>query len=189
MVARLASLDAIAAEVWRELERAVNERATPPHAWRTPVLATADGESADARTVVLREADAATRTLRIYTDQRSPKVAQLLSHPLSTLVMWSPQLGWQLRCRVRLSLEDDGLAVSSRWAHVKLSPAAQDYLSPTPPGSPLAEPSTAPTHEAVARTHFAVIVAQVLAIDWLELHSEGHRRALFDGNAARWLQP
>lgn len=189
MTTRLASLDAIAAEVWHELERAVGERTSPPHPWRTPVLATTDGDSADARSVILREADAERRTLRIYTDQRSPKVAQLLSHPLGTLVMWSPPLGWQLRCRVRLSLEDDGLAVSSLWAQVKLSPAAQDYLSPQPPGAPLARPAATPTHEAVPRTHFAVIVAQVLAIDWLELHPEGHRRALFDAAGAHWLQP
>jgi pyridoxamine 5'-phosphate oxidase len=186
---RPASLDAIAAEVWRELERAVHERAASPHPWRTPVLATTDGDSADARTVVLREVSAAQRTLGLYTDQRSPKVAQLLSHPLGTLVMWSAPLGWQLRCRVRLALEDDGLAVSSRWANVKLSPAAQDYLSPQPPGAALAAPGATPTHEAVARTNFAVIVAQVLAVDWLELHPEGHRRALFDGSGARWLQP
>ena len=136
----------------------------------------------------LREVDPLAKTLCVFTDQRSPKVAQLLSHPLGTLVMWSAPLGWQLRCRVRLALEDDGLAVSSRWAHVKLSPAAQDYLSPEPPGAPLAS-SAAPSHTAVARTNFAVIVAQVLSIDWLELHPEGHRRAQFDAAGARWLQP
>jgi hypothetical protein len=47
----------------------------------------------------------------------------------------------------------------------------------------------APTHDAVARSHFSVIVAQVLAIDWLELHPEGHRRALFSGVSGQWLQP
>ena len=182
---RLASLEAIAAEVWLQLGAAVQERG---HDWRTPVLATTDGRSADARTVILREADAATQQLSLYTDQRSPKVAQLLSHPSGTLVMWSHALGWQLRCRVELALEDDGLAVSSRWAHIKLSPFAQDYLSPQPPGAFLAAPAT-PTHEAVARTHFAVILAQVISIDWLELHPDGHRRAAFDAHGAHWLQP
>jgi pyridoxamine 5'-phosphate oxidase len=185
MPPRLASLDAIAAELWLQLGAAVHERG---HAWRTPVLATTDGRFADARSVILREVDPLAQRLVVYTDHRAAKVAQLLSHPDGTLVMWSPALGWQLRCRVRLALEDDGLAVSSRWARVKLSPAAQDYLSPQPPGAPLGA-TPAPTHDAVARSHFSVIVAQVLAIDWLELHPEGHRRALFSGVSGQWLQP
>ena len=185
MNTRLASLDAISAAVWLQLDAAVHERG---HAWRTPVLATIDGERADARTVILREVDPNTQRLGLYTDRRAPKVAQLMSHPAGTLLMWSPALGWQLRCKVQLTLEDDGLAVSSRWAHIKLSPAAQDYLSPEPPGAFLAAAAT-PTHEAVARTHFAVILAQVVSIDWLELHPDGHRRAAFDAHGARWLQP
>jgi hypothetical protein len=185
MTARLESLDAIAAEVWQQLTAAVHDR---NHTWRTPVLATTNGDFADARSVILREADPLAQRLSFYSDHRAPKVAQLLSHPEGTLVMWSPALGWQLRCRVRLAIEDDGLAVSSRWARVKLSPAAQDYLSPQPPGAPLlATPE--PTHDAVARSHFSVIVAQVQAIDWLELHAEGHRRALFERDGGRWVQP
>ena len=186
MASRIASLDAIAAEVWLQLAAAVHDR---EHAWRTPVLATTDGTMADARSVILREVEPLTRRLCVFSDQRSAKVAQLLSHPTGTLVMWSPALGWQLRCRVQLALEDDGLAVSSRWARVKLSPAAQDYLSPLPPGTPLQATAAAPTHDALERAHFAVISAQVLSLDWLELHAEGHRRARFDDDGARWLQP
>ena len=35
----------------------------------------------------------------------------------------------------------------------------------------------------------ARLEAQVQAIDWLELHAEGHRRALFDAAGRRWLAP
>jgi hypothetical protein len=38
------------------------------------------------------------------------------------------------------------------------------------------------------RAHFALIVARVLSIDWLELHPEGQRRACFTGSDAVWLQ-
>ena len=68
---------------------------------------------ADARTVVLREIDERQRALLIYTDERAGKVHQLLRQPHGTLVMWSPALGWQLRCRVRLVIEMSGLAASS----------------------------------------------------------------------------
>lgn len=181
---RLESLAAIEAAVWHELAGCV---ANKTHPWRTPVLATIDGDRADARTVVLREVDARTKQLLIYTDERAGKVHQLLNHPHGTLVMWSPALGWQLRCRVRLALEMSGLAASSRWARIRLSPAAQDYLSPLPPGAPLQGP--APAHPPVTRAYFAVVDATVESLDWLELHADGHRRAIFDGRSARWVQP
>jgi pyridoxamine 5'-phosphate oxidase len=184
MAERLASLPAISAEIWAELGRATSEK---QHPWRTPVLATVSGDAADARTVVLREVDARQRQLLIYSDERAAKVRQLLAHPNGTLVMWSPRLGWQLRCRVRLALEMSGLAASSRWARIKLSPAAQDYLSPLPPGTPLS--AQAPGHNAPEREYFSVISAEVTSIDWLELHADGHRRARFEGGASQWLQP
>jgi pyridoxamine 5'-phosphate oxidase len=46
-----------------------------------------------------------------------------------------------------------------------------------------------PLADPIRREYFAVINAQVLAIDWLELHLDGHRRAVFDEHGARWVQP
>jgi pyridoxamine 5'-phosphate oxidase len=86
---------------------------------------------------------------------------------------------------VRLAVQTDGLAVSSRWARLKLSPGAQDYLSALPPGSVLDNAIGARGE----RAHFALIEATVDSIDWLELHAQGHRRAAFDAAGARWLQP
>lgn len=192
MNTRLDSLEAIDAEVWRQLAHATVDR---KHEWRTPVLATVAGDAADARTVILREVNARERQLVFYSDQRARKVAQLLRHPRGMLVMWSPALGWQLRCRVVLSLEMTGLAAESRWARIKLTPAAQDYLSPLPPGATLdrapGNPATADGSQAPPARHdyFAVVNAQVLSVDWLELNRDGHRRAIFSEDEARWVQP
>lgn len=184
---RIASLEEIEAAVWRELAACVRDK---QHPWRTPVLATTDGEQGDGRIVVLREVVPDQQRVLVYTDRRSAKAAQLASHPRGTLVMWSPALGWQLRCRVALSLDTSGLSVTSRWAQIKLSPAAQDYLSPLPPGTDLEEPNEKATpHDPDALAHFAVIDAQVQAIDWLELHRDGQRRAIFENGGARWVQP
>jgi hypothetical protein len=191
---RLEDLAEIEAAVWRELDIAVHGRGrhepgAQPHAWRIGVLATRDGDGVDARSVVLRELDIATRTLLVYTDARSPKARQIEQHPSGTLVLWSPALGWQLRLRVRLTLETSGLAVLSRWARLKLTPAAQDYLSPLPPGTALDAPHSPVTLTREGREHFAVLAAEAQGIDWLELDARGHRRAVFDGGPARWVAP
>jgi hypothetical protein len=92
------------------------------------------------RSVVLRDVDAARRCIEFYTDARSPKLMQVQSHPRGTLVLWSEPTGWQLRLRVQLEAQLSGLSVSSRWARLKMTPAAHDYLSPLPPGSRIAAP-------------------------------------------------
>lgn len=178
---RFDSLAVIEAALWRELASAPHDQ---QHPWRTPTLATTDGQIGDARTVVLRETDAAAKRLTIFSDARATKVAQLCAHPLGTLVMWSPALNWQLRLRVELQVHADGLAVSSYWAHLKLSPAAHDYLSALAPGSALDNALGARGE----RAHFALITADVLSVDWLELHAMGHRRARFAGGTSTWLQ-
>ncbi len=181
------------AVLWTELERAVTERG---HPWRQPVLATTCPlRGAQARTVVLREVDPATRTLLLYTDIRSPKVAQLDHDPRAQLVCWSPALGWQLRLSVDVRCETDGLDVTSRWARLRHTRAAQDYLSPLAPGSVQPAPGTvtAPAEAVAVRGAFAVLRAQVREMDWLVLDPQGHRRAMFDFRdgqpAARWLVP
>jgi pyridoxamine 5'-phosphate oxidase len=183
---RLATLGEIETALWQELTRAVHDK---HHEWRTLVLSTVgkvgDELTADARNVVLREVNVSAKQLVIYTDARASKTQQLREHPLGTVVMWSRRLGWQLRCRVRLNVEDSGLAVTSRWEALKLSPAAQDYFSPLAPGVPLTGASAAAVS---ARHHFAVITAEVLSIDWLELHREGHRRAVIGEQPAAWVQ-
>lgn len=185
MTERLSTLDAIEQAIWRELDSAVRDK---QHGWRVPVLATVDGDAADARTVILREVDVGRKQLLIFSDSRAAKVAQALRHPDATLVMWSPALCWQLRCRVALSIETDGLAATSRWARIRLTQAANDYLSRQPPGAALDVPEI-PTTAPFERGHFAVICARVTAIDWLELNPDGHRRARFDADGACWVQP
>jgi pyridoxine/pyridoxamine 5'-phosphate oxidase len=111
----MTTLELIQTEVWEQLAAATNDL---QHPWRTPVLATINGHLADARTVVLREVDAPARRFMIYTDERAAKVPQVLGHPVGTLVMWSPQMGWQLRCRVLDGIDDghgdDAIAIGHR---------------------------------------------------------------------------
>jgi hypothetical protein len=187
--ARLQALPEIEAALWHELARAVRER---DHAWRLATLATvsaqADGVHPEARTVVLRDCDPEARRLLVYTDARSAKAQQAERRPQGVLVLWSAALGWQLRLQVALVLHTGGLQVSSRWAQLQLTPAAQDYLAPLPPGTPLGDDRQAAPDRG-SRSHFAVLECQVQSTDWLELHRDGHRRARFGADGARWLVP
>ena len=179
---RIESLRLVKTACWQELERAARER---EHGWRIMTLATVEGEQAHARSVTLRGADAAAQRLVFYTDDRSPKLAQMKRNPMGTLLAWCRQLSWQVRLQVRLVQETDASLVSERWARLRMTPAAQDYLSPLAPGEPL----THPGQERGSREHFSIVNAEVLSLDWLELHPEGHRRALFSAGGPQWVQP
>lgn len=180
----LTALPDIHAACWQQLAACARDKA---HAWRVMALASsAPGGLADVRSVVLREVEPATRTLLFFTDARSPKVAQLVAQPAASLLAWSAALGWQLRLQVLAEVQTSGLAVSSRWARLKMSPAAHDYLSPLPPGTPVDHPLP----ERGSRAHFAVVQLRVQAIDWLDLRADGHRRALFDADGqGQWVSP
>lgn len=184
MKTRLETAPAIRQQIWKELGRATQDR---HHDWRTPVLATAgDAHWPDARTVVLRHAQAEQQQLGFFTDRRSPKVAQLRQQAQAMLVFWSPRLSWQLRVRLLVSVVDEGPEVQAIWQGLQQSAAAGDYLAPQPPGTPLTgdaplTPRTTP--------HLALLQGQVIEMDWLELSRLGHRRARVRAQDWTWLTP
>lgn len=173
-------------QIWQELARASHDR---HHAWRTPVLATVGRDGlANARVVVLREVDVAHQTLRVYTDARSHKVRELLQEPQALFVFWSDRLNWQLRVRVAIAVETAGPGVQARWQRVRQSASAADYLGPVAPGDALEAAQGEPA-AADDEHHFALLGAQVLEIDWLELSRDGHRRASLRADSWQWLAP
>jgi pyridoxine/pyridoxamine 5'-phosphate oxidase len=177
-------------ELWRELAQAPLQR---EHGWRHMVLASQGPDGVDARTVVLRECDDVARSLVFYTDARSPKLAQLHAQPRAVLVAWSAELGWQLRLTCRVEVATHGLGVASRWARIRCTPAAQDYLFPIASGTTLPHGhSGMPARPAPAELehhHFAVMTAHVEVLDWLELGAPLHRRARYTAHGADWLAP
>ena len=173
-------------QIWKELGRASQDR---HHAWRTPVLATTGTDGiVNARTVVLRSADLASQTLKIYSDRRSPKVQELTNEPNALFVFWSARLSWQLRVRVSFANQASSSQVEAQWQRVKQTASATDYLGPSAPGSPCAEGHSAYTLPEEVN-NFTLLIAQVLEIDWLELGRAQHRRARLLQNHWQWLTP
>lgn len=172
--------------IWVELQRATHDR---HHEWRTPVLATIGPDGLpEARTVVLRHAEAGPACIAFYTDHRSPKVAELVATPRASFVFWSKRLSWQLRVRAHVSVQSSGPQVDEAWERMRQSPAAGDYLAAAAPGAPLPDAS-APPAAAGSHHHLAVVVAQVLEMDWLELARTGHRRAVLTDTRFQWRVP
>ena len=172
--------------LWRELENALHQRG---HGWRTPVLATTDAHGlAQARTVVLRVVNPGAAQLRIYTDRRSPKVAELLAQPRATLVLWSHELQWQLRVEARFEVLTEGPELAAAWDQVRQTAPAGDYLTAAPPGSERQAIDPAAS-EFGGHHHLAVLVAQVASMDWLALSRAGHQRARWQGGRLTWLVP
>lgn len=184
-------------QIERELQRAPHDR---HHPWRTPVLATVDAQGLpQARTVVLRVVDASARRWRIYTDRRSPKVAELQAHPHAALVLWHPRAHLQLRAQVSVQVWTAGPLVNETWQRMRQAPSAGDYLSAQAPGSPLMvgdEPHPTPLATSdPADHHLAVIECVSRSWDALWLDRAGHRRAAWcferinGDDAGRWLVP
>ena len=173
-------------QIWKELGRASVDR---HHAWRTPVLATVgcDG-SPNARTVVLRKVDTNQQTLYFYTDARSAKVSELTKEPKAVLAFWSGRLNWQLRVKVEISVATDGPELQALWQRVQQSASAADYLATEAPGT---ERTTgfSTAQNLSGDHHFALLNAQVLQMDWLELGHGAHRRARLSADTWHWLIP
>ncbi len=64
----------------------------------------ADG-GAEVRTMVLRAADRAARTVHVFTDRRSPKVAELTTEPRCSVLFYDHAAGIQLRLKARAALQ------------------------------------------------------------------------------------
>lgn len=177
------------AEAERLLREAPTDRRSP---WRTLQLATIAADGApDVRTLVLRGFDPATRQLRLHTDRRSAKIAELVADPRVMLHGYDPGAKLQLRLAGRASIVagDD-----SRAAWLGSTRQAQACYAVTPaPGTPVEAPPPAPDHDPAGEANFAVLMVCYHSLDWLWLCAEGHRRARFDWSSgavdARWLVP
>lgn len=184
---QLETPEAIKDQIWRELSRALQDR---HHAWRTPVFASTgvDG-TVNARTVVLRTVDREANLLKIYTDSRSSKAEEITKQQNAMFVFWSKKLNWQLRVRVSVNISSSSSHAQTLWQQVKQTTSASDYTGTSAPGTPISSPAQIVQNNDLNATHFAVITAEVMDMDWLELASSGHRRAKIGLDSWIWLTP
>ena len=153
------------------------------HPFHWPSLATVGaGGTPASRVVVLRGFDAANHTLTVHTDSRSAKVTELTANPRATLLFYDHSAQFQVRAVVTVALHCMDELAEAEWRSQRDSGRA-NYAEPHPPGVELdadAPVEPAPPVAADDRAKFAqftVLVCEIEAMDLLELHPAGHRRA------------
>lgn len=193
------SLEELDALIWRILADAVS---SPDHPWNLAAFSTVSSTSTPAcRTVVLREANSAARTIACYTDVRSQKVDDLHSQK-------RPHAAWMFYDRdskIQLRIEGEtqvisGAEADQAWNDTSVESRAA-YLSIATPGLVTEERSPPDTGDRIVsrdqsergRQNFRIVRSDVRHIDWLYLKRDGHMRATInylDGQpVARWLVP
>jgi len=186
-----ATLEEALAQAFALLARGVADRRSPFH---TPTLATRDLDGApNGRTVVLRAFDPAARSLRIHTDRRSAKAAEIAAEPRVMLHGYDAGAQVQLRLAATATLHLDDAVADAAWAASR-EMSRRCYAAPDAPGTEVALPPPAPADDEGGRANFAAVTLRLRSLDWLLLAHAGHRRARFDwdeegGRAARWIAP
>ncbi len=142
-----------------------------------------------ARTVVIRSVDADARQIAFHTDRRSPKVRELQSDPRVTVIGYDMEARRQVRIEglARLHIGDN--EALGAWSASRADTRV-NYQSETAPGEEIARPGDAnkrpSADEKAGFSHFCRVVVEVSKIDWLDLATDGHRRACHIWNGADW---
>jgi len=179
------------AEAFRLLSRGVADRRS---AFHTVTLATVGPDGApEARTLVLRGFEPATRTIRLHSDSRSAKVTALEADPRCVIHLYDAPAKIQLRLSGRAALHRSDALADAAWAASR-DAARMVYAVQPAPGTAVAAPPVAPQDPVAGRAWFALLLVRVDRLEWLELAASGHRRARFawtgDSPAeASWLVP
>lgn len=191
------TLKDVEADLNKRLIQAAKDRRSPMH---VPAVVTSD---VDARGMVLREFDAQNWTLRFHTDTRAPKVAAIDADPRMAVLFYDKEAKIQIRVKgTGTVLRDDPL---TQMAWEKGSNFARRcYLGEGPGASSDVPTSGLPAefdgHEpsdaqlVPARENFAVLLIELMELDWLYLAHTGHARAQFSKGengvwSGAWVSP
>jgi len=182
------------AEAWRRLARGAADRRSGFH---TVQLATVADGAPRVRTVVLRAVAPSQRLIRIHTDARSAKAAELAADARVEICGYDAQAKMQIRLRGLASLHAGDAVADAAWA-ASGQGSRMAYRAAVAPGAPLerpedVDPQTRAPLSDLGRENFMAVTVAVARLEWLYLAASGHRRALYEWSGAalcaRWLAP
>ena len=181
-------LDAAFVELWRLLADGV---AHGRSAFHTPSVATLDRAGRPrSRTVVLRQADAATGILRFHCDRRSNKAAEVAAGRHCALHAYDRIAKVQVRIEGSARLHLDDAVADAAWDGSRAMSRVCYGIAPAPGTAIEAGDGYALPDEAEAppgRPNFAAVLVRAEALDFLYLDRRGHRRAGWRREGEGWL--
>ena len=176
------SLDDSLNEAWQLLGRGTADRRSAFHA---PVVASVDSQGhPSARTMILRSADRATRTLGFHTDIRSIKIAHWRARPEVCIIAYDGVKKIQLRLNGEARLHANDERATTAWQNSRAM-SRLTYCVDDAPGSVIATPTTLPAPKLdivndladegldqlpeMGRENFCVVTVHVTSIEWVYL--------------------
>lgn len=194
-------LDAIETFCWNRMEAACLDYKDVLHC---PIVGNRNEMGVNMRTVVLRKLKKEEKQLWFHTDIRSGKWNELQNDPAISWLFYSPEERLQLRVMGTVTIHHQDEISEAAWENTSVN-GRRTYLCNPGPSSIIAEPASGlspvleernPTVEEseAGKSWFAVVTTQVQYLEWLWLHSKGHRRAAFHYENAvltrsNWLIP
>ncbi len=167
-------------EIYLELQCGISKNG---HPFRCFALGSIGLESGvGLRTVVLREVSENLR-LTFYTDDRSPKIAEMKHNGEVSALFYHPEKRWQLRITGNAVIEENPILLEGIWENLPPN-SKKDYTTATAPGSLLNKMDDL-TYLDV-KNHFCTVQIVPFFIDFLKLGHSHHTRIQFSLEKGDW---
>jgi general stress protein 26 len=181
------SLEQIKATVLQALNRAGNDQGS---AFRFIILNTIADGYPNSRYVVLRKFDIQKQELFIFTDFRSHKIKEIRENELVSVLAYDQQKKCQVKLKATATIHHNDQIAEEYWD--SLDSGKDSYNTFNQPGIEKDSLEDAwRMKDEYDSQYFAVITLKILEVEVLQLHTNGHIRALFDfvKNTGSYLVP
>lgn len=181
---------------WSLLISGGQDRHTGFHAL---TVASVENNTPRLRTMILREANEFSRTLRFHSDARSSKFAQISQNSHVAVSHYDAACKIELRIRgVGKWHQQDELSQRA-WNDMR-DISRFGYRSPKAPGALISsvdeylrpDSHSVTRDDVIAQQNFCVLIVHVQELEWIYLHSQGNRRARFTwpqgALVSNWIQ-
>jgi hypothetical protein len=193
-------IDKIYVEIWERLIDGKKNRNSELHQC---YVATNSDKFPALRTVVLRHVNQENLSIGFHTDKRSNKINEISEDSNVSVLFYDHEHKIQIRINGQAEVNHNNDSTAAIWSNIR-SFSKKCYLVEKAPGTQSEIPTSGypPQFESILPSdaeleagyeNFTYINIQIESIEWLYLHKDGHRRALFnftDNNINKqWITP
>lgn len=162
------TLDEILKNIFKEIEKGITIKR---HPYKYGCLSSIKNESPQQRMVVMRKLEK--NLLTIYTDERSPKVAQFTDNPEASILFYNPVKMTQIILKGHIKINHD--TDNEIWKSLP-EVAHKDYTTLLAPGTTVENPE--PEYDSNS-AHFCYLEFVFDSIDYLNIDRPYHTRTSF----------